>query len=175
MAKVENAWGYPAGPDCTPEKARDGEHLTDLGNARRLVKRHAQDLRYVRCWKAWLYWDEARWVKDATGEVERCAKKTVSSIYAEAATAGDEDTRKALARHAVQSEAAVRIDAMIRLAESEPEMVVRPEELDADPWLLNVENGTVDLHTGQLRLHRREDLLTKVAPVECRAELDQRG
>ena len=41
-----------------------------------------------------------------------------------------------------------------------------PAELDADPWLLNVSNGTLDLRTGELRPHRREDLITKLAPVE---------
>lgn len=35
--------------------------------------------------------------------------------------------------------------------------------MDADPWLFNVENGTLDLRTGQLRTPRREDYITKVA------------
>lgn len=39
------------------------------------------------------------------------------------------------------------------------------EQFDADPWLLNVANGTIDLRTGELREHRREDLLTKLCPV----------
>jgi putative DNA primase/helicase len=38
--------------------------------------------------------------------------------------------------------------------------------LDNTPWLLNCENGTIDLKTGDLREHRREDLLTKIIPVE---------
>jgi putative DNA primase/helicase len=37
--------------------------------------------------------------------------------------------------------------------------------LDKDHWLLNMMNGTIDLHTGQLRPHRREDLITKLCPV----------
>jgi putative DNA primase/helicase len=45
-------------------------------------------------------------------------------------------------------------------------MPVRPEDLDADPWLFNCANGTLELKTGLLRPHRREDLLTKVSPVE---------
>jgi len=40
------------------------------------------------------------------------------------------------------------------------------EVWDADPWLLNCLNGTIDLRTGQLREHRCEDMLTKLAPVE---------
>jgi putative DNA primase/helicase len=44
-------------------------------------------------------------------------------------------------------------------------VVVSARALDADPWLLNVENGTVDLRTGELREHRRDDLITKLSPV----------
>jgi len=34
---------------------------------------------------------------------------------------------------------------------------VEPEELDSDGWLLNVENGTLDLRDGSFREHREED------------------
>jgi putative DNA primase/helicase len=54
---------------------------------------------------------------------------------------------------------------MIALARSMPELVVRVNSLDADPWLLNVQNGTVDLRTGELRPHNRADLITKLAPT----------
>jgi putative DNA primase/helicase len=37
--------------------------------------------------------------------------------------------------------------------------------LDRDPWLLNVENGTIDLRTGELLPHRQEDKITKIANV----------
>jgi putative DNA primase/helicase len=92
------------------------------------------------------------------------AKETVRSIYREASDEDDEDRRKALAKHARASESETRIRAMVELAKSE--IPVFPEELDADPWLLNTNNGTIDLRTGRLRDHRREDLITKVAPVE---------
>src|SRR5438876_696643 len=45
------------------------------------------------------------------------------------------------------------------------EVTILPEEFDRDPWKLNVLNGTLDLQTGELRPHRRDDLLTKLAPV----------
>ena len=38
-------------------------------------------------------------------------------------------------------------------------------DFDQDPWKLNTENGTVDLRTGTLRLHRSEDLLSKMIPL----------
>jgi putative DNA primase/helicase len=52
------------------------------------------------------------------------------------------------------------------VAASEPGIPILPGQLDADPFLLNVRNGTLDLRTGQLREHRREDYLTKLVPVE---------
>ncbi len=141
------------------------EHCTDLGNARRLVARHGQDLRYCAALGGWLVWDGKRWALDETGQVARYAKDTVQSIYVEASEQGDEHARAELGKHAARSESAARIHAMIELAQTEPGIMVTAGVFDADPWLLNVANGTLDLHTGQLRPHDRADMLTKLAPV----------
>jgi len=149
---------------------RDGQasqpsfNLTDLGNSGRLVHRHGPDLRYCWAWGKWLIYDGRRYAIDDTGEVYRLAADTVASVYAEAAACPDEERRKALAKHAVRSEAGSRIREMVDLARSK--VPVRQEALDADRYLLNVLNGTVDLRTGELREHGREDLITKIAPVE---------
>jgi putative DNA primase/helicase len=140
-------------------------HHTDLGNARRLAHRHGADLMFVSS-LGWFAWDGQRWRKDDTGAVERLAKETVLSLYAEAAALQDDDARQALVTHARRSESAFRISAMVNLARSEPPVVARAEDLDVDPFLLTVLNGTVDLRTGQRRPHRREDRITKLAPVE---------
>ena len=110
-------------------------------------------------------WDSTRWARDDTGAVHRLAKDTVRAIYAEAAEADDGDRRKELSRHAMKSEAEAKIVAMISLARSERGIPVLPHRLDADPWLLNVRNGTINLRTGGLREHRQGDLITKLAPV----------
>jgi putative DNA primase/helicase len=145
-----------------------GYNLTDLGNARRLVHRHGRNLRYCWLWRKWLVWDGKRWVKDDTGEVYRLAKETVSSIYQEAAAAPNDEARKELGKHATRSEAGARIKEMVDLARSD--VPVMPDELDASPDLLNTESGTIDLRTGELREHRREDLITKVAPTTYRPD-----
>ncbi len=153
---------------------------TDLGNAQRLVKRHGRDSRYCHHWKTWLVWDGRRWTIDDTGAVMRRAKETVRAMYLEAsallalaAQELDEESGKQVADRANhlsswarRSENVHRIDAMIKLAQSEPGIPVPSNQLDADPWLLNCETGTIDLRTGQLREHRREDLITKLAPVK---------
>lgn len=141
-------------------------NLTDLGNAERFIKHHGEDIRYCYPWGKWLVWAGVRWERDEAGRIHKLAKETVRSIYGEAAAAEDEDRRKALAKHATASEAEGKIRAMVELAKSE--VPVSPGELDAQPWLLNTPNGTVDLRTGELREHRREDLLTKMTGAEYR-------
>jgi putative DNA primase/helicase len=139
-------------------------HLTDWGNAQRLVSQHGQDLHYLSPWGVWFIWNGQNWVKDQTGEVERRAKQTVALLHEEAAGLQG-DQHKALAQHAKKSEAEARINAMISLAKSEPTIPLMPGQLDASPWLLNCPNGTLDLKTGQLHPHRREDCLSKIIPV----------
>ncbi|MEJ7765735.1 MAG: phage/plasmid primase, P4 family, partial [Acidimicrobiales bacterium] len=43
---------------------------------------------------------------------------------------------------------------------------------DAEPWLLNVRNGTLDLRSGRLRPHRAGDLLTKQAAASYHPEAE---
>jgi P4 family phage/plasmid primase-like protien len=139
--------------------------LTDTGNAERLVAAFGQDVRYVPQGGYWMAWDETRWRKDDTGHLMRLAKAVARSIYREAAGAVDDDSRAEIASHAKASESEKRRKAMVALASVEAAVVVTPDQLDADPWVLNVLNGTLDLRTGILRPHNRQNLITKLAPV----------
>lgn len=141
------------------------ENLTDLGNARRLVAHHGDDLRFVPAWRTWLVWDGRRWAPDETGDVMRRAKSTARGIVLEAAETTDQQECRALALHGLRSESKHALCAMIELAQTEPGIPVQPIELDSDAWLLSCQNGTLDLRTGALREHRRDDLITKVAAV----------
>ncbi len=148
-----------------PGAGDDAPNPTDLGNARRLVAAHGAELRYCHPWGKWFAWDGRRWRLDESGEVVRRAKATIRDLYREAADL-DDAARQALGKHALRSEAGARLRAMVDLTESEPGIPVHPDELDRDPWLLNVRNGTVNLRTGALRPHERGDLVTKLAAVE---------
>ena len=114
------------------EPTLEPEHLTDLGNAKRLVRLHGHDLRFCSS-IGWLVWDGRRWAKDETGEVERRAKGTVQSIYAEAAACTDDDRRKALAEHARRSESRKSLEAMIHLARSESGVPIKPRRAGPGP------------------------------------------
>jgi putative DNA primase/helicase len=142
------------------------EHLTDLGNAGRFVAQHGGDVRFCHITKRFLTWDGSSWRNDESGEVERRAKQTVRQLYAEASRIIDDELRAETVKWARSSESRGRITAMIELAKSEPTIPVSPPELDANPWLLNCQNGTIDLYTGDLMKHRRRDLCTKIIPVD---------
>jgi len=147
-------------------------HNTDLGNAKRFARQHSEIAKYCHSQGRWYIWDNKRWRPDDRGIVELLAKDTVLNIYNEAAHTKDEGFRKSLAKWALKSEAREKIKSMIHLARSEPEISILPEEFDRDPWLLNVENGTIDLRTGVIKPHDREDFITKLAPVEYKKSAD---
>ncbi|MDA8170448.1 MAG: phage/plasmid primase, P4 family [Nitrospiraceae bacterium] len=71
-----------------------------------------------------------------------------------------------LFKWAVASRNADKLNAMLTVAQSEPEIYANINNFDADPYLLNCLNGTLDLRTGYFREHKREDLCSKIIPVE---------
>ena len=140
--------------------------MTDGGNAERFAAEHGHEVRYCHAWNKWLVFDGVRWALDDRGRVHQLAKETTRRMLQDAAQEPDDDKRKTRSRHAIKADSRAGREAMLALARSEPGIPVTPEELDRDSWLLNVENGTIDLRTGTLRPHQREDLLTKLAPVQ---------
>ena len=139
----------------------NAEFHTDLGNARRLIARHGTDIRFIPEWHNWSVWDGARWRVDDDGAVMRLAKENVESMYAEALRLSDVDKRTELLKHALKCQAAARLDAMVSLATTEAAIVLPAQQLDADPWLLGLPNGVLELRTGKFRVAERQDFVTK--------------
>ena len=149
----------------TISKETPAFHLTDLGNAKRLVNLHGHYIRYCHPYARWYIWDGKRWKPDDTGSVNRLAKETALQMYVEAMSLGD-SARHELNKHAMKSESWPGLNAMVKLAKTEPGIPVTPDELDSHSWLLNVNNGTIELRTGHLRPHDRDDLITKLVPID---------
>lgn len=151
---------------------RDLDHVaklnTDMGNAARLVRRHGKNIRYCHSWGKWVIWNGKRWEPDDTGHIVGLAKDAVLAIFDEAKDAPGPETQKAIAAWAAKSQSSSRLTAMIDLARNE--VPVRPGDLDANPMLLNVQNGTVDLRTGELRPPRQDDYLTKICGANYRSD-----
>ena len=145
--------------------------MTETGNARRLAALHGGDLRYVYGGGGWHVWDGRRWAADGTEEHLRRAKATAQAVVEAAAAAlpaGELDRKGArrLTDFGYSSMSRRSLQAMVELAQNEPGMYVRVDDLDRDPFLLNCANGTLDLQTGRLRPHRRGDHLTALVDVE---------
>lgn len=137
---------------------------TDLGNAQRFAAEYAVRTRHVYERRRWIVWDGNRWREDSDGEPRRAAKAVAQSLLAEASTLSGEEQKRAVA-HAMRSQSEPRLRAALELARTEPEIVLRAEQLDADPMLLSVANGTLELDTGRLRPTDPDDLLTVGAEV----------
>ena len=138
---------------------------SDYTNALAFVREHGQALRYCYPWKSWLVWTGTHWQRDDTGSVHQAAKQTIKRLARHIEDLDDDAAGKALMAHVKKSLSKASLDAMVRTAQDEPGIPVKPEAFDADPWLLNCQNGTLDLRAGTLRPHAQSDLLTKVLPI----------
>lgn len=152
------------------QAAKRGHPLpcTDLGNSERFAFRAVQILRHVTN-VGWRRWDGRRWALDPEAKAaSEAAKAAVRAILREAAQIdGDAhpDLRKALVHWSLTSESRKSITAAVDLARSHPALSAEVAEFDLDPWLFCCANGTLDLRTGELRPHRREDMVTRMSPV----------
>lgn len=145
--------------------------LTDLGNCQRFAQQHGGRVKFVHVWSKWFGFNGRYWVQDTSGEVMRLAKQTALNIYAEAAIFTDRKEAQEVARWAHSSQSRHRLQAMVDLAKSEQPIPLDHSTLDSDGWLLNCDNGTVDLKAGgKLGKHRPEDFLSMTTGVEYPTE-----
>lgn len=154
------------------ERKQGDFHLTDLGNAERFALLNQNACRYCPPLKRWFVWNGKQWLGDSLRTVQTRAARTVRLIHLEAAeeVGADTNERRKISDHAIRSEAAQRINALLELAPAMDNMIIAPAHLDADPYLLNCQNGILNLRTGGLSPHRREALLSHLAPVEYHPE-----
>jgi putative DNA primase/helicase len=75
------------------------------------------------------------------------------------------DQIKYLTKHARETKSDRSLTAMVRRAGKLDQLKVSTSELDLDPFLFNVGNGTLDLRTGTLRPHDRIDYISNYVPI----------
>jgi putative DNA primase/helicase len=159
----------PAGPldDLTPAAVDTPRTfpLTDSGNAEYFAARYGEDVRYDHRRQRWLTWSGHRWQPDANASVRHRAKLAMRQRLQDASRLDDSDARAKLAKWALSSESRGRLDALLYLAQAEAPIADTGDGWDAQPMLLGVPNGVVDLRTGALRPGRREDRITRQAAV----------
>ena len=143
----------------------------DVFNGQIFAKVNRGKLLHVPQAGKWLRWDGAVWESCGLGEEIQAAKDVTGHMLRTAAEihAVDPDKGKRLIGHAVKSQNLNRLEAMLRLGATEEGMSVALADLDADPWLLGVRNGVVDLRTGTLLEARPSMLISK----QCGAAYDK--
>ncbi len=147
-----------------------GSTREDTSNSERFAQQHRD---YVKFWHGrnkWLLWTGTHWADDQDAKVYELAKQTARAIYVEAAGLPEEEAKR-MGRWAERSLNRDKIAAMLELAKSVPGIAITTDKVDCDPYAMNFTNGTVDLRTGKLREHRREDYLTKLVRWDYRADL----
>lgn len=135
---------------------------TDVGNASRLAFLHGDKLRWSPS-LGWLRYNGRFWETSDDVMVAGYARDVPRQILEQAAESDEPGLRSLLCEWAIESEKNSSIRAMVNLLKSEPGIRVESDALDRDPWLLNVQNGTLDLKTGKLLSHNPGDLITKMA------------
>ena len=149
-------------------------HLTDTGNANRLVKLFGQKIRYCKTpMKKLFIWSDSCWKIDTTDMIYEFADLTVRSLYKEAANIEDKEERKKLIKFAGKCERARAKKDMIFLASKEQCIAIEGDDLDKEIWKFNVQNGTLNfkkdgknLDEPEFLQHNPEDYITKIAPAK---------
>lgn len=165
-------------PEAQPDHD-DTVDLSDTGNAMLFTQLTNGDLRYVFERRSWLHWDGLRWTDDVDSGVAQKHALRVAQYYrhkadtqrAEAANAPPA-TRKKLERAADDWESwssqcrnKHRLVALQDIASKFQGVSISVKALDTNPMLLGVQNGVVDLNTGELRPAAREEFVTKCSPL----------
>lgn len=136
---------------------------TDTDNAQRFANRFANQVIYTKG-RGWLVYKHGRWLKEATTECVELAKATARLIADETKHLAFDQAKAARRAHFSQASLSKSsLDRMLDLAKGL--LTVSDSQLDADPWMFNVQNGTIDLRTGYVEAHDPSDLLTQISPV----------
>ena len=168
---IENAqvWEPPTIPETKIPTVLSVNGRTDSANGQRLVEKHGTNIRWCAPWKKWLVWDSKRWKTDDACVVEKWAKTVAEEQWkfiGRHIDNLDRETRNAACSFAKSSNSANGKRNALEMARSEDGVPILPSVLDTNPWLLNVQNGTLNLKTGELRAHHQKDYITKLCPVK---------
>ena len=116
---------------------------------------HAELLRYVAAWGAWMRYEGGCWRQESTrfafDQARRVCRWAASSTT---------DHRLATSLTSAKTVAAVE-----RMAQSDRRLAATVEQWDVDPMLLNTPGGVVHLKTGFMRPHDPADCLTRITSV----------
>jgi putative DNA primase/helicase len=140
----------------------DAKSFDDFGLAARFHRKHSGTVLHVTAMKesGWFIWDGKRFKSDDTDRIKLLSKKLIRELHLEEVA---DDRREKFLAWCSKQNTAETVRMLLGLVA--PMVAVTPDQLDGNPSVLNVHNGTIDLRTGQLRKHDPGDQITKLANV----------
>ncbi len=147
------------GIQCLP----DG---SDAHRASRFVGRFSELLRFVPEWDRWLVFEGGRWKTRDDGGLIRFSCQLSGEILASASSiVGDsrqvQDEVKRLTAEAGNYAGSAKVFSMATFAKADHRVIIRPEDADADPWIVGAPNACLDLRTGNVIEHSPSRLVTR--------------
>jgi putative DNA primase/helicase len=140
---------------------------TELDAARLFAQNYGDRVRYCPRAGGWFVWTGRRWQRDEDGAVARLVQECTDQIVDAAGELDDLEQRRKLIGFVIALRKKRGLENLAAIAASlEGVAIGDPKRFDADEWLLNVGNGTIDLRSGNLRPHDPADLVTKLVPIE---------
>lgn len=151
----------------------------DSGNANRVLYWKGLDLKYNGDQDKFLVWDRIQWSVVPTSKIRGMVEEVFNSIiateaefYSDTASPVSEMDKKrprsyrALFRlWAMQQQYARKYRDCISILEGRASIACVSDDFDYNPYLLNTPTGIVDLKTGEVREHDRNELCTQVTSV----------
>jgi putative DNA primase/helicase len=143
---------------------REREHLTEAGAAERFARLHGDHVRYDHRRGRWLLWEGHRWAPDADAAVTRLAV-TFARAWQRDALDLEGSEREDAMKFTFRLERRDGLNNMLALAKAMRPIADAGDAWDADPWLLGVPNGVINLRTGVLRPGAQDDRITMQAAI----------
>jgi putative DNA primase/helicase len=158
-----------SGHNVTPETVLSALGRGETGDAELLEALYAGLIVYDHAASGWYLWGGHSWQPDRTGAVYRLVSNQVAANYltraaSERAESNDELAKK-LADRAGALRNRKRVENVLFLAARQPKLAITGQEWDRNPWLLGVQNGVLDLQSGQLNPGWPDDYVRSVAPT----------
>ncbi|MDE6834030.1 MAG: hypothetical protein K2J39_07295, partial [Ruminococcus sp.] len=155
--------GTQTNADSTGDTYKNMPTLDDTGNARRMYDLCGDVMRYCYTDRRWLCYQDGKWNYDQKGGIFVWADKVLESMKSELKLWAEYEGGamfEEYKKHMKKTRSNNSKRAMVK--EMEHLVSVSPAELDSDRYLVNVDNGVLNLEDFALKKHSPDFLITRM-------------
>ena len=156
---------------------------TEIGIAEKVIEKHGDKIKWCETWKKWLcfngkYWDKDNEEKRARNAIENTLKTLIAETAkklkdipeeedgeegSKESSEGKENKLKEKIKTYVSYLSNTKFNSVCNLMKTK--CSVAPDVFDTNKYLFNLKNGTMNLKTGKLKKHDKEDYITKISDI----------